>query len=589
MRRVLCLLASFATACATAAHGLDLRVPAGDPAILQTARGVAQRVRGQAELTVQLVHDERAAVGPPRDCALVRATAARQAFEGTGRYDRPHKTLRTVAMLGHEVVHAWVRADRKDFHGLKGRTVAVRPTDAETVRTALGFANLGLSALHAVHVQDPVAAARAGDIDGWFEVGLPDSPTAQALAALGFAQLRYKPEEQLRLIDEGWPLLWAKRAELGLTGAGEALAVPLALVCDESVPRATAEDLVDALFGPGDATQTADAPLPLRYASRKTAAKPVPTALHPGAAASYERLGPLDGPVEVQVTLWMLDVSDIDVQTNTFEADFTLELRWQDARLDVESVAPFEIMNAAESHQTAYYYTSLGKWHTKNWRIQAKLRGHFDLRRYPFDSQRLQVELEHPLKTSDQLVYRCETRFGSPHVDLRRDRLGPDLSFGAWQFSRVHTDEVTSTYGQDEHYSRYRFVLTVERTLLPFVVQVLGPLLLLLLLAWAASWIPHEKIDAKLLLTVLSLVVVVELQVGAAERAPEIAYPTLTEYLYLFTYLSVALSVAQAIVEYRLHARGNDPVAARVRNWGLAASVLVFAVPTAVVFAGRLM
>ncbi len=570
------------------ALGLELRVPAGDAVLLQTARAVGQRVRSQAELTPRLVTDERAAVDPNRDCALVRATAARQAFEGTGRYDRPHRSLRTVAVLGPEVLHAWVRPERKDYHGLKGRRVALRPVDADTVRTALGFASLGLAALVPVQVEDAVAAARAGEIDAWFDIGLPQSATADALAGLGWVPLRHKPEEQLRLLDEGWPLLWSKRQAFGMAGAGETLAVPLVLVCDESVPRATVEDVVDALFAPADATATSDVPLPLQTASRKTAAKPVPTALHAGAAASYERLGPLDGPIEIQVTLWMLDVSDIDVQRNTFDADFTMELRWQDARLDVETVAPFEIMNAAEMHSTAYYYASRGMWHTKNWRIQAKLRGHFDMQRYPFDRQRLAVELEHPLLTSSELVYRCETRFGSQHVDLRRDRLGPDLSFGAWQFAKVNTEETTSTYGQDEHYSRYRFVLTVERTLLPFVVQVLGPLLLLLLLAWAASWIPHEKIDAKLLLTVLSLVVVVELQVGAAEHSPEIAYPTLTEYLYLFTYLSVALSVALAIVEYRLHNAGNDPGAVRVRNWGLLASVLVFVVPTVVVFVGRL-
>ncbi len=588
MARLLVVWLGLGLALAAPAHGLDLRVPAGDAVLLQTARAVGQRVRSQVELTPRLVGDERAAIDPPKDCALVRATAARQAFEGTGRFDKPHRSLRTVAVLGPQVVHAWARPERKDFHGLKGRKVAVRPVDADTVRTALGFANLGLAALLPVQVQDAVAAARAGEIDAWFEVGLPESATAEALAGLGWVQLRYKPEEQLQLLDEGWPLLWSKRAELGMAGAGEALAVPLVLVCDETVPRATAEDLVDALFAPGDATATADVPLPLQRASRKTAAKPVPTALHAGAAASYERLGPLDGPIEVQVTLWMLDVSDIDVQANTFDADFTMELRWQDARLDAETVAPFEIMNAAEMHPTAYYYISRGMWHTKNWRIHAKLRGHFDLRRYPFDRQKLQVEVEHPLMTSSELVYRCETRFGSPHVDLRRDRLASDLSLGAWQYAKVHTEETTSTYGQDEHYSRYRFVLTVERTILPFLVQVLGPLLLLLLLAWAASWIPHEKIDAKLLLTVLSLVVVVELQVGAAEHAPEIAYPTLTEYLYLFTYLSVALSVAQAIFEYRLHTAGNDAGAARVRNWGLLGSVLVFVVPTAVVFFGRL-
>ena len=575
------------------AQGHELRVPGGDFSLMATARAVAQKVRKHAELTVTLLADERAALRPKTDCALVRATAARQAFEGTDRYDAAHASLRTVAILGKQVIHALARPERATWPQIKDRPVVLRTGDAETLRAVLGFADLGLAAVVPVATDDPLAAARAGQVDAWFEVSLADSPTAAALLAMGWKPLTFKPEQQLALLDKGWPLEMTKREALQMAGAGEVLTVPVALVCDASVPRAVIEDVVDALFAPVDALAVgADptavtAPL-LAQASRKTAALPVPTALHAGAAASYERYGPLNGPIEVQVTLWMLDISAIDVAHHTFDADFTIELRWQDARLDVDTVQPFEIMNASEFHPTAYYYVSMGKWHTKNWRVQAKLRGHFDLSRFPFDRQRLTVDLEHPLLSAEELVYRCETRFGSQHVDLRRDRLGPDLVFGAWKFAKVSTEEITSTYGQDENYSRYRFVIDVERSLLPFLVQVVGPMLLLLLMAWSASWIPHEKIDAKLLLTVLALVVAVELQVAAAEHAGELSYPTLTEYLYLFTYLSIALAVVQSIIEYRLHDQGDDPAALRLRNRGRVLSILVFVLPTLVVLVGRL-
>lgn len=571
---------------ATSALGLELRVPKGDPALLAAAEAIAAKVGPKVPLQVQVVADDAAALGKD-GFALVRATAAQQAYAGGGRQDTALKSLRTVAVLGREVLHAWAKPERHDWKSLRGRPTALAEHDTPALRTVLEFAHLGMPELAATETADVVAAAKAGQIDAWLAVGLPDSPTAAALAALGWQRLQLRPEDRLEILDEGWPLQVVPGTEVGMRDSQDVIALPVVLVCHDKVARAVVEDLVDLLL---PATQATVGTVPLlRDASRKLAAKPVPTLLHAGAAASYVRLGPLDGPIEMQVTIWLLDVGAIDVAHNTFDADFALELRWQDARLDVESVLPFEIMNEVELKVTPFGYESHGMWHSLNWRVQGKLRSHFDLMRFPFDRQRLAVEIEHPLRTTDELVYRCETRFGSPHVNLRKDRLGPDLQFGAWRFASVATEEVTMTYGQDEAFSRYRFVVTVQRALLPYFVEVIGPLLLLLVLAWSASLIPHEKIDAKLLLTVLALVVVVELQVAGAERAPNVDYPTFNEYLYLFTYLSIAVTVGQAILEYRLHSAGNDSAADKVGWRGIVASVAVFALPMTVILVSRLM
>lgn len=567
---------------AQAAAALELRVGAVQGPRHDAAVALRDKLAAVTALQVTPHSDDAQALNGLTGLALVRASSAREAYEGTGRFDKPHETLRTVAILGREVVYLMAKADRTDLAALRGRPVAVAPTDADTLRSLLAMGGVGLADLR-LAPGDPLAAAQAGTVDAWLAMDLPGSATAVALAALGWRSLALDAKTKAKITTAGWPFQLVKAAELHMSGPvdGDVVALPSVLVAEASVPRALVEDAVDALFPSGEGA-AGIAPL-LSDARRATAAQPVPTALHPGAAAAYSRAGPLTGPIQVQVTLWILDVSGIDIGQGTFDADVTMELRWQDARLDVATLRPFELINGADMRLEPYGYASHGAWHALNWRVHARLRSAFDLHRYPLDQQRLTIELEHPLLTADELVYHCETRFGSPDVNLRRDRLGPDFHLPNWRLTGVHSEETKVMYGPGEEFSRYSFVLTIERALLPFLVRELWPILLMVLVGLAASLVPSEKIDAKLLLTVLALLVAVELQVAHDEQSPHVGYPTLTEYLFLFAYLSIAIGVLTAIVEYRLHDRGRDAAAIRLRRWGALASALAFAVPSIVV------
>lgn len=284
-------------------------------------------------------------------------------------------------------------------------------------------------------------------------------------------------------------------------------------------------------------------------------------------------------PIDVRVTLWLLDIAEIDLQSGTFQLDATLELRWDDPRFVVGEVPPFEIMNAVDTRLDFYPTPPSGTWQVRNWRIHAKMRAHFDLHRYPFDVQRLEVRLEHPLLQADQLRYHCETRFHpEAGVTLTR-RLGPDFGLTDWELRTVTSSETIVRYGPQEPFSRYTMTVEVQRELLRAMVAEFAPLLLMVLLSLAASGIPAEKLDGKLLLTVLSLLVAVELQVAAQEHMPSLGYLTVIDWAYLCAYASIATGVVQTILEYRQHAMGHDDWALVTKWRGTLISALVFFLP----------
>jgi hypothetical protein len=333
------------------------------------------------------------------------------------------------------------------------------------------------------------------------------------------------------------------------------------------VSAALAAALLSLAAAPARATP-AEAP-----AAATIAMAPADPGGGPGAATGQ-------GPIEVQVLAWLLDVRDLDFVRGDYAVDATLELRWRDARLAVDAPVPFEIMNANEVHLDSYGYEAEGDWHTRTWRVHGRMRANLDLRHYPFDIQALPLVLEHPLWQSDAFVLHPETTFHPPAgLQLARDRLGPDFTPGDWQLRGLDAVEGVASYGLGETYSRYTMVLRLGRDPLRFFLVDLLPIALMVLLGLAASLIPPDKIDAKLLLTVLALLVAVELQVAATERLPPLGYLTLVDWVYGAAYVSIGVAVLQAIGEYRHAAAGRLDRAGRLRRVGATLSLLVFALP----------
>ncbi len=294
------------------------------------------------------------------------------------------------------------------------------------------------------------------------------------------------------------------------------------------------------------------------------------------------------GPIEVQVVVWLHDVRDIHMEQGSFAIDATLELRWRDRRLHAESGTHFEIMNAMEVRSDAYGYEAKDGWDTVTFRIHGRLRANFDLRRYPFDVHKLPMDVEHPQLPVEQLLMRSETEWrGPPGLNLRRDRLGPDFTLGDWSLVDIASRSLVTDYGLGERYSRTEFSITVARDPLRFFLADLAPIALMVLLGLAAALIPSDKIDAKLLLTVLALLVAVELQTVAAERLPPVGYMTIVDWMYGFAYAALALSVLQSIIEYRSYSRGDAARAQRIGRWMAASSALIFFLPVAAMLIGR--
>ncbi len=577
---------------ASAAHALPIFSGPAGKAEAHLAAGLAQAaqaVPGGEVVTPtatagSLDNLEKLLAQPGHALAVARADLARAAWLGTGRFQEPHKDLRAIAVLHTTYLAVLVRQDLKTLDQLQGKRVALAATatgDREALLVLLEHAGLARAAVQVQMSADPLAALHAGQVDAAFAVVAPEDASLTAALAAGDHWLSLPSTKELPESAWPWQVATVDRAQFQKLGDKQVvtLSVPQVLVGRAALPRLQVDDLVEAIWNQSDLLRTADPGL--GSLQRATAAMPSPLPLHLGAADAYARGGPLDKPIDVRVTVWLIAISAIDLQKGTFTFDATLELRWLDPRMGPEDPRPFEVMNADEVEITPNGYEPHGPWHSLNWRMHGRARSHFDLHAYPFDAQRFELAFEHPLLQYGQLVFHCETRW-HPEAKLTLDqRLGPNFSLHDWQLVAVRSEEVKSQYGPTEFFSRYNFVVDVRREVLRFAVADLAPLLLMVLMALAASLIPAEKLDAKLLLTVLALLCAVELQVNTAGHLPEVGYLTVVDWSYFAAYASIGIATLQVIAEYRAHAVGRDDLAARLRNWGALATIGAFVLPLA--------
>lgn len=556
------------------AQHLERQAPrqVGAPSLRATATG-----GGLASL-------QQVLAGPQDGVAIVRADLARAAWLGTGRFDQPHKDLRALAVLHQAYLAVLAGPAVAALSDLRGKRLALglaATGDREALMVLLEQAGVARTDLTLRPLADPWAAVAAGEADAVFAVAAPGDASVTAALASGLHWVGLPAAKTLP--ESAWPFASASVDASIFKGLGvqvATLSIGHVLVGRDSLPRLEADELVEALWA--DANELQTGPLAALGLARAQAAMPSPVPLHSGAADAYARGGPLDKPIDVRVTVWIIDIGNIDVQKGTYDFDATLEFRWLDPRLSPSDAQPFEVMNAQAVEVTPNGYAPHGPWHSLNWRLHGTARAHFDLHRYPFDLQRFELSFEHPLMQTGELVLHCETRWHpEAGLDLQKHRLGPDFSLRDWEVARVFSEDSRTHYGPDEYFSRYTFVVEVRREVVRFLVAELAPIVLMVLMALAASLIPAEKLDAKLLLTVLSLLVAVELQVSANARLPDVGYLTVLDWAYFAAYAAMALAILQTIAEYRLHAVGRDRAAGRIRNIGAVVATLVFFVPLA--------
>ena len=284
-------------------------------------------------------------------------------------------------------------------------------------------------------------------------------------------------------------------------------------------------------------------------------------------------------PRKAEVGVYILDITDIDEPGGKFTLHVLLGTYWQDParafegkeyKIFREDTAVAEVNTGwrpmVEINRTtapADLHHALLKVHPDGRveferQLTVEIATDLDLRKLPFDTQALQIELEsfQHLAGAVELVL--------PPENLR---ITSRISLPQWQPGKLAADVkpvFREVYG--ETYSRATVTLEVKRHTQFYIWQMMVPLGIVLGMAFAVFFLPPHDLSDRMSVIIASLLTVVALSYSLHSGLPKISYLTVIDWFFVLAYAFLGLAMAGMVWINQVHAR-DEVRALRYDRW----------------------
>ncbi len=228
----------------------------------------------------------------------------------------------------------------------------------------------------------------------------------------------------------------------------------------------------------------------------------------------------------VEVGLYLLNLGKFDIATGSFTADFYLSIT-------CDKVCPeqdFEFMNGRASS----FEKIIDKPDEKFYRIQANLVSPVDLKKFPFDQQKLEIILEDKKRSIEEFNF-------TPN--LEESGVDDSIIFIGWNmedwsaYTREHKYDL-----YDETYSQYVFEVPISRIKINAVFKTFLPIVFIILIMLSSFVLDPDKITTRLAMVGSALVASVMFHISLANQIPPVGYLTFIDKFMVLSYFVILLS-----------------------------------------------
>lgn len=287
----------------------------------------------------------------------------------------------------------------------------------------------------------------------------------------------------------------------------------------------------------------------------------------PVASAEPFLLGPPseEGPTIVRTSFGLRDINAIDDEAETFEFSGVLELTWKDAR---QAFNPSEAGVAEKVYQGRYQFEEIARaWFpqivlvnesglmekhgvilrvqadgtsTLTENINAVAEARLNLRRYPFDRQRLDAVFEVLGADDTEVLLEADSSMeDSSHYDLHTPQ---------WTLTGLSSSILkrpASHAGRPGTASAFVLSMDVERESFFVVRLVVIPLALIVMLSWVVFWMERSALADRISVSFIGILTAVAYQIVVSDIQPHISYVTL---MHGFLNLSLLIMCATVVI-----------------------------------------
>jgi hypothetical protein len=290
------------------------------------------------------------------------------------------------------------------------------------------------------------------------------------------------------------------------------------------------------------------------------------------AFADIDRPGRDGPPTKVEVEMFLIDVDNVDGASQSFEANLSYELRWNDPRLvhddmDGRSLPLSDIWNPRiqlinqqrvwKSFPDVVEIAPSGDVIYRQ-RVWGPFSQSLDLRDFPFDRQVFEIQLGATGYTSEQveLVVSPESRI-SKRFSL------PDWNVIDW---KMDTGSIQVATG-GKAIAVVTFSFEATRRAGYYIGKVIAPLILVVAMSWVVFWIDPRESSIQITVAITTMLTLIALRFAVDTNLPKVEYMTRLDMLIFGSSILVFASLIQVVVTSSLAQSDRVSDARRIDLW----------------------
>jgi hypothetical protein len=255
-------------------------------------------------------------------------------------------------------------------------------------------------------------------------------------------------------------------------------------------------------------------------------------------------------PESRTVGVYLINVGKTDLQASSYDIDFYIWFASDNPNANFTRNAPrFDFMNALDATVTP----SQVKPNYYEARVKGTFVKNMDFRQYPFDTQKLTVEVE-GFEPVEKLVLKPDTA-SSGFDDL--------INVPGWTLGGSSSQVVDHHY-REGTFSRYVFTFELERTPLSSFLKTVFPIMIITTIAMLAFWMSSAHLAARMGLAASTLLAAVAAQLSAAGQLPPIGYLTLMDKVMIVAYALFLNNLLSLVLQMRLVDQKKEQEAVKV-------------------------
>ena len=272
------------------------------------------------------------------------------------------------------------------------------------------------------------------------------------------------------------------------------------------------------------------------------------------------------GPVIVDLGLHIVELTQVDEVINTFTIEGFLDLVWCDPRMAYEAENEEELgekillkekaqallneiwwpavtianqVNARNIENQELVILSDGTIEYKE-KFSAELEAHYDLKEFPFDRQKLEIEIESFAWHDDVLIFK-----------MNEEKIGfsTDFEIAEWHIENVESKIESVKDIQDRAtFSEFLMEIEVVRQYDYYLWKIIIPLILLVMISWSVFWMIGDKLVDRMSISMTGILTIVAYQFIISDILPRVSYFTFMDTFLSISFLIMLMSVFENII-----------------------------------------